>query len=181
MYWEGVEEWRVDKLKAEDRGVETRGHPRTLLTLAPNSAHQRREPAIQIVIEVRKRSVHPSTNLYALQGSRSGEDGDLGGGLESVNRRRLIDLRAQQRQRALLARVIPQAHLIALEDCRVEVAEHLLANESDVSPEVLSSQADLDKPLLLHEDVIRNVVHDLGAEDAEGGEFRRGGEGGKRA
>ena len=56
---------------------------------------------------------------------------------------------------------------VVVKDVGRNVAQNFLADQPDVAPEVIGRQSELDKLLLLHEDVVRDVVHDLGTEHAE--------------
>lgn len=52
-------------------------------------------------------------------------------------------------------------------ECRVILQKevHLVLDEADVRPEVVGAEAKLDKLLLLHQDMVRDVVHDTFTED----------------
>lgn len=58
-----------------------------------------------------------------------------------------------------------ETHVLEV-DVLVDVVADLGADEADVAAEVVGREAKLDKLLLLHEDVVRDVVDDLSAEDA---------------
>lgn len=67
----------------------------------------------------------------------------------------------------------PDAHVVGV-DVLAHVLADLVADQTDVAAEVLGGQAELDKLLLLHQDVVGNIVDDLGTEDAASREKPRG-------
>ncbi len=57
------------------------------------------------------------------------------------------------------------AHVVGV-DVLVHVLADLVADQADVATEVFRREAKLDKLFLLHQDMVRHVVHDLGSKDA---------------
>ena len=132
--------------------------------------HERGEATIEIVVEISKGSVHALADFATLQRGGSGEDGDLGRGLVGISRSGLLGLFDDEMSMPLRSLVISKTHLVASEDGLVDIAENLTADHTNVLPEVLRRQAELDKLLLLHEHRVGDIVDDFGAEYAGLGE-----------
>jgi hypothetical protein len=119
------------------------------------------------VVELSERLVHSGTDLTTLKSGGGGKNGDFGGSGESVDALSLEFLRARFVSRAKEGKGGEEdgTHATAV-DVSGDVVANFSANDAGVLAEVLGSQTELDELLLLHENVVGDVVDNLGTENA---------------
>jgi hypothetical protein len=103
-----------------------------------------REAAVEVRIQLRKLLVEALTDLAALERARRGKDRHLLQDLERVERAPLLNIVHLERAERRVVR---------------EEARDLVLDHADVRAEVVRREPELDEPLLLHEALVRNVVH----------------------
>lgn len=116
---------------------------------------ERREASVEIIVQASERLVERRSNLLALEGPGGGENGDF-----------LHDIDNVERAPFALGLGGGEAWLGGDE------VLNLLFDHADVRAELVDGEGDLDKLLLLHENVVGNVVDDVRSED-RGGEVLR--------